>query len=76
MVAKMTRFIYELSKYSILWGIGLVALLLLLAALLLLVPGVLLNILRYGLAAVLLIAALSIIFALMAGLLHMGKSEE
>lgn len=49
---------------------------LVLAALLLLAPNALLRILRYGFASVLLIAAFSTIFSLMAALLHSGKSDQ
>ena len=72
----MIRFIHALSRYSLLWVIGAVILLLTAAALLLFAPGVLLTILRYGLVAVLSIAALSIIFSLVVGLLLMGRDHE
>ena len=72
----MDKFVYKLSRCAFLCGIGATALMLVLAALLLLAPNALLHILRYSFASVLLIAAFSTIFSLIAALLHSGKSDQ
>ena len=66
----MDKFVYGLSRYTFLCGIVAAVLMLALAALLLLAPNALICLLRYGFASVLLIAAFSTIFSLMAALLH------
>ena len=72
----MDKFVYGLSRYTFLCGIVAAVLMLALAALLLLAPNALICLLRYGFASVLLIAAFSTIFSLMAALLHSGKSNQ
>lgn len=71
----MNRFANEISKLAFVVSIGMVFLLLAFGAFWLLAPKLLLNILRYGIVAVSLIAALSLIISLAVILLRAGKNK-